>query len=134
MRLRPLLWTLALLPGCAAGEPFGDPGEPLQLGEEAPPVASEVLVDVVTPEGEPIAADDVWISLAARTRAPARCMEEACETWIADVPREDTDVTAYAELCGFLYLEPVTMAGASAVHVTVTADATRCAPERLPRD
>jgi hypothetical protein len=133
MRLRPALWTLALVSGCAAGEPFGDPGEPLQLGAEDPPAASEVFVDVASPDGEPIVADAVWISLPAAERAPARCMEKACDTWIAAVESE-VDATAYAEVCGFLYLEPLTMQGASAVHVTVTADATRCSPERRPPD
>jgi hypothetical protein len=120
MRPCPALFALALASGCAAGEPIGEPVDALQLG-----VAAD-------PDGRPILADAVWISVAAdEDRAPARCMEPACDTWIAAVVTDD-EVTAYAQVCGFLYLEPLSMAGASAVHVTVTADATPCAPERVP--
>jgi hypothetical protein len=131
MRLRPALCTLAFVSACAEGEPIGLPGEPLELGLSPPPVAAEVFVDVATPDGDPIVAEDVWISVAAEARAPARCMESTCDTWIADVVPED-DLTAYAQVCGFLYLEPIAMSGTTSVHVTVTADDTPCAPERRP--
>jgi hypothetical protein len=129
MRPRPL-WILALLWGCAEGEPIGDPADALELGAEPPPIASEVLVDVAAPDGSPLLADAVWISVAPDDNAPARCMERKCETWIASVTA-DVEATAYAEVCGFLYLAPVTMTAAT-VHVTVTADDSACAPERVP--
>jgi hypothetical protein len=124
------LLAFLLLTGCAAAEPI-EPGDVLELGPEPPPLASEVLVDVAAPDGTPLQADAVWISLAPDENAPARCMERECETWIASVPAEE-DATAYAEVCGFLYLEPVAMTSAS-VHVTVTADNTPCAPHRTPQ-
>jgi hypothetical protein len=88
-------------------------------------------VEVADAEGRPLLADAVWISIAAdEAPAPARCMGPSCDTWLASVVTDD-EVTAYAEVCGFLYLEPLDMAGATAVHVTVTADTTACAPERV---
>jgi hypothetical protein len=141
----------ALCVGCAVGEPIGEL-ELHELGEidehdDASAVREamgQLFVDVADPQGEPLLADAVWISIDDGELEPAGCMEAGeagCDTWIAElaVPRRAvaSRVTAFAEVCGLLHLASVSVASEEmpgfAAHLVVVADDAACRPDRVTR-
>jgi hypothetical protein len=139
--------------GCATGEPIGE-FVGFELGEEedddegAQAAASEAMgqlfVDVTDAGGRPLWAQGVWVTVDDGDLRPAQCMqagEIGCETWLADLEagqrtRSPSKVTVFAEVCGLLHLESVSVSDGEpgfATHLVVVADDAACQPARAPR-
>lgn len=131
---------LSVLGGCASGESIGEPDEfeAADLGERVDPIVGEVFVDVVDPDGMPVEADAVWLTVDGARRNSAHCMQSEspeCETWFAGYEAMQR-VTVWADVCGILFLDAVTLGTGSDVqanHVTLVANDVACGgAERSP--
>lgn len=128
-----MVLVFSMLGGCASGESIGEPDEfeAADLGERVEPLVGEVFVDVVDADGMPIEADAVWLTVDGARRNPAHCMDPnspECETWFAGYEAMQR-VTVWADVCGLLFLDAVTLDAGSDVqanHVTLVANDVAC--------
>ena len=139
--LRASILTL-LVAGCAMGEGEGD-FDVFELGQHevaTTRAAGQLFIEVADAHGRPLSADAVWITVDAGGLRAAECMAadglDGCETWLASVDTQgvstrEPQVTAFAEVCGLLYLETMVVPEhidplELSAHVLVTADDASC--------